>query len=56
MASEGGLKITRIVLTWGKEQKCLCRSVLGAHLETPLMFFVFRCSQRLAAGGQPKHR
>lgn len=56
VSSEGGLKITGIALTSGKEQKCLCKSVLGAHLGTPLMFFVFRCSQWLAAGGQPKHR
>lgn len=56
VSSEGGLKITGIALTSGKEQKCLCKSVLGAHLGTPLTFFIFRCSQWLAAGGQPKHR
>lgn len=36
MASEGGFKITGVVLNWGKEQKRQRKSVLGAHPETPL--------------------
>jgi len=56
IASEGGFKITIIVLTLGKEEKCLWDSVLGAHLEIPRMLFVFRCSRWLAAGRQPTHR
>lgn len=49
-----GITIIGTALAWGQDRRCLCQSVLGAHLEMLLVFFVLRCSPWLAAG-QPKH-